>query len=74
MPGKKFDGREIECDYWDGETDYKRDASSLELQKQRLQRFVSEEGGLKGERPLPKIDEKEEEDEEVINSHLVNGV
>ena len=29
MHGKKIDGREIECDYWDGETDFKRDASSL---------------------------------------------
>lgn len=33
MNGRFYDKRELECDYWDGETDYKRDASSLLLQQ-----------------------------------------
>ncbi len=32
MNGRFFDGRQIQCDYWDGETDYKRDAASMQLQ------------------------------------------
>lgn len=39
MNGRFFDGREIECDYWDGETDFKRDAGSLLLQQERLAKF-----------------------------------
>lgn len=33
MNGRFFDGRQIICEYWDGETDFKRDAHSLLLQK-----------------------------------------
>ena len=36
MNSRFFDGREIACEYWDGETDYKRDAQSIILQKERL--------------------------------------
>jgi hypothetical protein len=32
MNKRFFDGRELVCEYWDGETDYKLDANSLALQ------------------------------------------
>lgn len=42
MNGRFFDGREIECDYWDGETDFKRDAGSIQLQEERLEKYAAE--------------------------------
>lgn len=69
MNGRFFDGREIECDYWDGETDFKRDAGSIQLQEERLEKYAAE---LEG-RALEKIEEKEEEDEQIIDKHILDA-
>ena len=42
MNGRFFDQREIICEYWDGQTDYKRDAQSIMLQNERLQKFAEQ--------------------------------
>lgn len=33
LNGRFFDGRQLVCEYWDGETDYKLDAHSIQLQQ-----------------------------------------
>ena len=54
MNKRYFDGRQIACEYWDGETDYKKDAASLALQQERLDRFADQ---------LEETDNKNEVDE-----------
>lgn len=42
MNGRFFDQRSLICEYWDGETDYKRDAASIALQQERLMLYASQ--------------------------------
>lgn len=71
MNGRYYEGRQILSDYWDGETDFKKDAASLELQQERLEKFGKDIQGEKKE-SLQRIEEKgEQEDDDVINRHLL---
>ena len=39
MDGRFFDGREVECFYWDGETDYKLNREAVEAEGKRIEDF-----------------------------------
>lgn len=39
MNGRFFDGREIECFYWDGETNYKLHREATEVEDKRIEEF-----------------------------------
>jgi hypothetical protein len=50
MNGRFFDGREIECAYWDGETNYKTAAGTQMVENSRIDEFGNWlEGGGAGE-------------------------
>lgn len=39
MNGRWFDGRKLECFFWDGKTDYRLDNESKEEQEARVAEF-----------------------------------
>ena len=39
MDGRFYDSREIECFYWDGETDYKTHREAKEVEEKRIEKF-----------------------------------
>jgi len=39
MNGRYFDGREIECAYWDGETNYKSSVGTHMIENGRIDEF-----------------------------------
>ena len=39
MNGRYFDGREIECAYWDGETNYKTSTGTHMIENGRIDEF-----------------------------------
>lgn len=39
MNGRFFDGRKLECFYWDGQTDYNKTIGSIDNNEKRLEEF-----------------------------------
>ena len=39
MNGRFFDGRQLECFYWDGETDFNKKGETKEMEDKRIQDF-----------------------------------
>lgn len=75
MHGRYFDGRQLECFFWDGVTDFKRNKSTWEEDEEededeeekeakRLKNF--EQWILTQHTEEKKVDAKEEEEEEMV--------